>query len=515
MTQPIPPQTPEDAGTSLPPHQSAHERFAPPSASHRAQQGTNDDAGDQTADEVQQVAPLAARQQSPEVTDPPPAPRHGPVPQPPTSTPPPTASTGFVAPGMAPRPYQPQTPSTIAGAHGLPPSHASAGLPSQPQTGSSWDGAPSQPAAKRPRRGGVLLLTMVVALVSATVGGLIGGQLQAQRAPDAAAVIVHGGSDGSTADLSRAEGSVADIAAQVLPSVVSIEVYAQDGVSTGSGFVISDNGYILTNDHVVAEAEDADGVVVMFSDGQEFDAEVIGSTVEYDLAVIKVDRKELTPLELGDSDAVVVGDATIAIGAPLGLQGTVTTGIVSALNRPVTAGGADDLSYINAIQTDAAINPGNSGGPLVNVKGEVIGVNSAIAQPPGSMVSSPAGSIGLGFAIGSNQAARTAAEIIDNGFATYPIIGVMLDSAYQGQGVQVLRSPQGGQQPVTPGGPADQAGLQPGDVITAIDDRPVTYADELIVAIRAKAPGDTVALTVKTSTGERTVEVTLDEARSE
>lgn len=276
------------------------------------------------------------------------------------------------------------------------------------------------------------------------------------------------------------------------------------------------DGYILTNEHVVAEASSANDVIVTFFDGTEHEAEVVGSTVEYDLAVLKIDRDDLTALPLGNSDDVVVGDTTIAIGAPLGLQGTVTTGIVSALNRPVSAGGGeDDISYINAIQTDAAINPGNSGGPLVNARGEVIGVNSAIAQPPGSMVTSPAGSIGLGFAIGSNQAARTAGEIIERGYATYPIIGVVLDSTYQGQGVQVIRSPQGGSDPVTPDGPADRAGIEAGDVITAIDERPVTYADELIVAIRAKAPGDTVTLTVRTSGGERQVKVTLDEARSE
>lgn len=313
-------------------------------------------------------------------------------------------------------------------------------------------------------------------------------------------------------DITRPDGSIADIAATVAPSVVSLYVSGPDGQSTGSGFIIREDGYILTNNHVIAGAVGAGTIRVTFVDGSEETATLIGRTADYDLAVVRVDREGLVPLVLGDSDGVAVGDPVIAIGSPLGLDGTVTSGIISALNRPVAAGDSTDQAFINALQTDAAINPGNSGGPLVDGSGEVIGINSAIAQPPGTLTS--AGNIGLGFAIGSNQARRTAQEIIDTGSASYPIIGVLLDSGYDGEGVQVVQGSTGGQAPVTPGGPADVAGIAPGDVILSVDGRPVTRSDELIVAIRAKAPGDTVVLRVRSGGDERDVSIVLDKATS-
>src|SRR5690606_24791113 len=259
-------------------------------------------------------------------------------------------------------------------------------------------------------------------------------------------------------------------------------------------------------------------ITVVFSDGSHEQATLVGTTADYDLAVLRVNREGLVPLVLGDSDAVVVGDPVVAVGAPLGLEGTVTSGIVSALHRPVSAGGRDQTTaFIDAIQTDAAINPGNSGGPLVNAAGEVIGINSAIAQPPGASAVGTPGSIGLGFAIPSNQARRTADEIIRTGRATYPIVGVLLDSSYVGEGVRVATGPSNGVPPVTPDGPAERAGISPGDIILAIDGRPVTEADELIVAIRARAPGDTVVLTIRddgASDGGTDVEVVLDVAES-
>jgi putative serine protease PepD len=209
----------------------------------------------------------------------------------------------------------------------------------------------------------------------------------------------------------------------------------------------------------------------------------------------------------------VVGDAVLAVGAPLGLESTVTAGIVSALHRPVQAGAAAQTAFIDAIQTDAAINPGNSGGPLVDVDGEVVGINSAIAQPPGSM--SATGSIGLGFAIPANQARHTAEQLIETGRATYPVVGVLLDSSYRGEGVQVASEAQQGQPAVTPGGPADEAGIRPGDVILSIDGRPVSRSDELIVAIRARQPGDAVTLRVRSDGEERDVRVVLRERESQ
>jgi len=225
--------------------------------------------------------------------------------------------------------------------------------------------------------------------------------------------------------------------------------------------------------------------------------------------VLRVDRSGLPVLELGDSDEVVVGQPVVAIGAPLGLASTVTTGIVSALNRPVAAGGGEGQpAFINAIQTDAAINPGNSGGPLVSLDGRVIGINSAIARIPGS----GNGNVGLGFAIPSNQAQRTATQLIETGRATYPVVGILLDQQYTGEGVKIAEESSQGTPPITPGGPADDAGIRAGDVVLAIDGRPVTQPDELIVSIRARQPGDSVELTVRRDGEVSEITVTLDES---
>jgi putative serine protease PepD len=351
---------------------------------------------------------------------------------------------------------------------------------------------------------------VVLALLAGVAGGVLGGRVSADDHLEDAGLPAAGT---GTATIERAPDSVAGIASVVLPSVVSIQVDGAQGSATGSGFVLRQDGYLVTNHHVIAQADDAASttITVTFVDGSEKPASIVGSTSDYDLAVLKVDVDGLTPLLLGDSGEVVVGDPVVAIGAPLGLAGTVTTGIVSALNRPVTAGDASSTAFINAIQTDAAINPGNSGGPLVNAAGEVIGINSAIAQPPGS-TSAVGGSIGLGFAIPSNQVRRTADQLIETGHATFPIIGVLLDQSYTGEGVQVSSVDQNGQAPVNADGPADRAGIHPGDIILAIDGRPVTQPDELIVAIRALTPGDTVLLRVRTGSAEREVRVKLDES---
>jgi len=351
---------------------------------------------------------------------------------------------------------------------------------------------------------------VALALVAGLAGGVIGGRISATNHLEDAGLPPAGT---GTATIERAPDSVAGIASGVLPSVVSIEVDGAQGSATGSGFVLRQDGYLVTNHHVIAQADEAASttITVTFVDGSEKPATIVGSTSDYDLAVLKVDVDGLTPLLLGDSGKVVVGDPVVAIGAPLGLAGTVTTGIVSALNRPVTAGDASSTAFINAIQTDAAINPGNSGGPLVNAAGEVIGINSAIAQPPGS-TATVGGSIGLGFAIPSNQVRRTADQLIETGHATFPIIGVLLDQGYTGEGVQVSSKDQNGQPPVSADGPADRAGIHPGDIILAINGRPVTQPDELIVTIRALTPGDTVLLRVRTGSSERDVRVKLDES---
>jgi putative serine protease PepD len=308
----------------------------------------------------------------------------------------------------------------------------------------------------------------------------------------------------------RPPHSIPGVAAQVLPSVVQIKVSTSEGEATGSGFVLDDEGLLVTNNHVVDGAQG--DVTVSFSDGSTADATVVGTSASYDIAVIRIKAKNLPALDLGNSDSVVVGDAVVAIGSPLGLSGTVTSGIVSAKNRPVTAGsqgGSSDSAYINAIQTDAAINPGNSGGPLVNLDGEVVGVNSAIATVGGSLTGE-SGNIGVGFAIPINQVRRTVEQIIDTGKAEFPIIGASLDGRYDGDGARIATTPTAnGTPPIVPGGPAEAAGLQAGDLIVAIDGKPVADSSELIVAIRSKQPGDEVRLTVRRDGDDRDYTVTL------
>jgi putative serine protease PepD len=303
----------------------------------------------------------------------------------------------------------------------------------------------------------------------------------------------------------RADDSIAGIAQAVLPVVVSIDVSSDQGSGTGSGFIIrstAKESFVLTNNHVVDGAGGTQKITVTFQDQTQAPATIVGTEASYDLAVLRIDRGNLPVAVLGDSNNVVVGDATIAIGSPLGLTGTVTSGIVSALNRPVTAGDATDVSFISAIQTDAAINPGNSGGPLVNSRGEVIGINSAIATT-GSSVSGQSGSIGLGFAIPINQARRVATELIETGSSTYPVIGVQLDMTFDGQGALV--------QSIVEGGPASKSELAAGDVITAIDGVKVSDGTELVVRIRAKNAGDVVELTLSDGTA---IEVTLGSDQS-
>ncbi|MDI2128949.1 S1C family serine protease [Yinghuangia seranimata] len=314
----------------------------------------------------------------------------------------------------------------------------------------------------------------------------------------------------------RPKGTVAGLAANTLPGVVYIHAVKDGKEATGTGFVLDGNGDILTNNHVVADAVDGGTIRVVFNGGEVAVAGVVGRDTGYDLAVIRVDHvKGLTPLTLGNSDAVQVGDPVIAIGAPYDLEGTVTTGIISAKDRPVSAGGGGDaVSYISALQTDAPINPGNSGGPLIDAAGRVIGVNSAIRSAGGGEDpfggEHAAGSIGLGFAIPINQAKRVAQQLIDKGSAVHPVIGVTLDVGYTGEGARVAESAAKDQPPVRSGGPADRAGVKPGDVITAIDGKKVTDANGLIVAVRSKAPGDHVKLTVQRSGQELALDMTLE-----
>ncbi len=366
----------------------------------------------------------------------------------------------------------------------------------------------SRPVPPRRGVGAALAVTSLLLGVGGGVGGAAAYQAWGPEDSTTQAQIDTlpvSATDGSN---QPATSSVAAVAQAALPSVVQIETTTASGGGTGSGVVIRADGYILTNNHVV---EGADGTVqVMFSDGQVQDAKIVGTSPDYDLAVVQVDRTDVTPLVLGDSDAMVVGDPVVAVGSPLGLESTVTTGIVSALDRPVTTGTGEAPAYMAAIQTDAAINPGNSGGPLLNMSGEVIGINSAIAALPGASQSSATGSIGLGFSIPSNQARRVAEELIATGKATVPAIGAQLDSLYAGRGVRVAdKSQPGVTYGVVPDSPADRAGVVEGDIIVAIDGEFVADADTAIVKIRTHAPGDVVTFTLERDGQDVDVKVTL------
>ena len=339
-------------------------------------------------------------------------------------------------------------------------------------------------------------LAVGMALIAGAIGGVAGNLANGSSLLDSSVKLV------ATSDVvERAPESIAAIASRVLPSVVSISTRSRSGGGTGTGFVIRSDGYILTNNHVVESVLRNGMLNVSFNDGKVVRGKIVGVNPAYDLAVIKVSRTGVPALQFGDSEKVQVGDTVIAIGSPLGLSGTVTSGIISAKNRAVTAGdGQGEGSFINALQTDAAINPGNSGGPLVDRSGAVVGVNSAIATLDSSF-GSQSGSIGLGFAIPINQARRTAEELIKTGKSSYPILGVSVDTTYSDGGALVKA--------LTSGGPAESAGIQVGDVITDFAGRAITNSDELIVAIRDKAPGDKVSITVKRDGVTKVVKATL------
>ncbi|MEW2153825.1 trypsin-like peptidase domain-containing protein [Streptomyces sp. NPDC007189] len=370
---------------------------------------------------------------------------------------------------------------------------------------------------QRSRRGRRLLVgwSLVIAVVSGGIGGVAGAWVERARSEGEVRLPQPG-----RVPAGRAPDSVAGIAARALPSVVTLHVSGTDQADTGTGFVLDTQGHILTNNHVVAPAGARSGAVsVTFSSGDTVKAKIVGRDSGYDLAVVQVHGvRGLTPLPLGNSDDVRVGDPVVAIGSPYDLANTVTSGIISAKERPITAGGekgdGSDVSYVDALQTDAPINPGNSGGPLLDSRARVIGINSAIRSADGGTdpQSGQAGSIGLGFAIPVNQARRVAEELIDDGRATHPVIGVTLDMAYTGDGARIDSRSAGGGPAVRTGGPGDRAGLAAGDVITEVDGQRVHTAEELIVKIRAHRPGDRLRLTVRRDGTDREIRLRLGAA---
>ncbi|MFI2370078.1 S1C family serine protease [Streptomyces sp. NPDC018833] len=420
----------------------------------------------------------------------------------------------------ADRPWHSSQPDPAA------PQHPGAGWPPPPAAptyGSPAWGAPVPSApSRRKRTGGLLAAVLVAALVAGGVGGGI-GYWAAERNDDAAGSTTV--SAVSPQDLKRDPGTVAAVAGKALPSVVTIEAKAGSGgmdspdgggeAGTGTGFVYDKEGHILTNNHVVASAADGGALSVMFSNGKKYDAEVVGRAQGYDVAVLKLKNAPagLAPLPLGDSDKVVVGDSTIAIGAPFGLSNTVTTGIISAKNRPVASGDGSSgkNSYMSALQTDASINPGNSGGPLLDSNGAVIGINSAIQSAGSGLGQSQAGSIGLGFAIPINQAETVAEQLIKTGRPVYAVIGATVDMAGDGTGAKIATEGAGGTAAVPSNGPAAKAGLRPGDVITGFNGKTIDSGPTLISEIWNHKPGDKVTLTYERDGKERTAELTLGE----
>jgi putative serine protease PepD len=445
-----------------------------------------------------------------------------------------------------PRPQQPGTPSAPAD-----PSWAPTG---QPGSGSSWSpgqqpasgwsrpydapppdstptdawqaapagtspptapiGMPPPPSGVRgPRRSkpfmGAVVLSLIVGLVAGTVGGAVGYQLAGSGSSVISALDLP--VPGAVPVANLPNGSVEQVAQKMIPSVVQLQVQGARVAGDGSGIVLSSDGLILTNNHVVEPAArntipaaGGGGITAVFQDGRSAPVEIVGRAPSFDLAVVRAQGVNgLTQAQLGSSSGVRVGQEVVAIGSPLGLSGTVTTGIVSALERPVRAGGerSGQDTVLDAIQTDAAINPGNSGGPLTDMQGRVIGINTAIASF--AVANGQAGSIGLGFAIPIDQARRIANELVRTGQATQAILGVTVPVSRPGdRGAEV--------QQVVDGGAAAAAGIKAGDVITKVNDRMIDSGDALIAAIRSQPPGSQVELTVNGPGGDpRQVQVTL------
>lgn len=374
-------------------------------------------------------------------------------------------------------------------------------------------GDPGAPTRRRSGRTGLLVGAVVLALVAGGIGGAVG--TLATRNDNTAPVTnaLNAPAPADPASATAPPGSVPSVAQKVLPSVVMIRVASARGGESGSGVVLSSDGLILTNNHVASGGGPNSKMQVAFQDGSTADASIVGIDPISDLAVIKAEGKNgLTPVELGTSDNLKVGQSVVAIGSPLGLAGTVTTGIVSALDRPVSTSGetGSQGTVISAIQTDAAINPGNSGGALVDTNGKLVGINTAIAtMGAGEMGGGQSGSIGLGFAIPVDQARRVADELIKTGHATYAQIGITVRAVDDVNGARVLD--------VTRDGPAAAAGIPPGAIVTKVGDQIIDSGNSLIAAVRSHQPGDKIKVTYTDPQGQnpKTVEVTLGAAPAE
>lgn len=393
--------------------------------------------------------------------------------------------------------------------HPLPLGPRPEGPPQQPAYATPAPQPPADPP--RPRRGGLAVAVVATALVVGAASGVGGaaawnaldddGDASGATSPARTSQVV------DTPDSPAADGSVEQVAATVLPSVVKIAVTGPEGSGSGSGIILSSDGEILTNDHVVAVAGDSGEITVLFNDGTSAPAEVLGADPLTDTAVIKAEGvSDLTPATIGKSADLQVGEGVVAIGSPFGLESTVTSGIVSALNRPVDVGSDDqgNSTTYPAIQTDAAINPGNSGGALVDLEGNVVGINSSIRTASGS--TEQGGSIGLGFAIPIDEVMPIVEQMRNGEAPTHARLGISVSEVAEDAGAE-----QGAQvQEVSEGSTAEEAGIAPGDVITKVDDQLITGADSLVATIRSYRPGDEVTVTFVQDGETKTAQLTLD-----
>ncbi|MPZ94417.1 MAG: PDZ domain-containing protein [Propionibacteriales bacterium] len=376
-------------------------------------------------------------------------------------------------------------------------------------SGAGGFGSPTAPPPRQPkppRRGAGIIVAAIVAGALAGTGGAVGYSALTDDPPQAAAQQSPTSSSG-VADSKAPSGSVEAVAAAVLPSVVKIDVSGPGGTGSGSGIILTADGTIVTNNHVVEVAADGGELAVSFNDGTSAKAKVVGTDPMTDVAVIQAEDVDgLTPAKLGQSAGVDVGEQVVAVGSPFGLESTVTSGIVSALDRPVSAGQGErggPATVFPAIQTDAAINPGNSGGALVNMKGEVVGINSAIRSTPSA--GGEAGFIGLGFAIPIDEAKPIAEQLRKGDTATHARLGVTVGTPTNKNGL-----PGGAEvQSVENGSAGEKAGLREGDVITKIDDRVISSSDALVAMVRSYRPDDDVTLTVVRGGDEQEIDVTL------
>lgn len=400
------------------------------------------------------------------------------------------------------------------------------GHPAPPAAPPGWGTPPAggaRPGSSRPNRR-IAAAALAMVLVSAGVGGLVGAAVSDGHdngGSVTSAGLTQNSSGGNSAISPAASGTVAAAANTILPSVVTIFEQSSSESGIGSGVIIRSDGYILTNNHVVSAASQGGTISVKLSDGRTYPGSIKGTDVSSDLAVVKINATGLKAATIGNSNGLRIGDLVIAVGSPLGLSGTVTSGIVSSLHRPVSTGDSseqqDENAVLDAVQTDAPINPGNSGGALVNARGELVGINSAIAtvdsgssshSPFGGQQQQESGNIGVGFAIPSTYAASIAGQLIATGTAKHPYIGVSASTAGvvnqqtgDGTGAQI--------QLLVGGGPAASAGLSKSDIITKVDDRTITSVNGLIAAVRSHNIGDTVAITYTRGGQTHVVDVKL------